>query len=136
MAGERKGVCARGGRHQMKFLANMCISTKTVQWLRQQGYDATHLREEGLHKLPDEQVLAKAVAEQRIVLTMDLDFGYFLAISKASLPSVILFRLEDKRSERVNERLSEVLRLCLNDLSAGAIVVVTETTIRVRRLPI
>ena len=86
--------------------------------------------------LPDEQVLAKAVAEQRIVLTMDLDFGYLLAISKASLPSVILFRLEDKRSERVNERLSEVLRLCLNDLSAGAIVVVTETTIRVRRLPI
>jgi predicted nuclease of predicted toxin-antitoxin system len=86
--------------------------------------------------LPDEQVLAKAVAEQRIVLTMDLDFGYLLAISKASLPSVILFRLEDKRSERVNERLSEVLRLCLNDLSAGAIVVVIETTIRVRRLPI
>lgn len=120
----------------MKFLANMCISTKTVQWLRQQGYDVTHLREEGLHKLPDEQVLAKAVAEQRIVLTMDLDFGYLLAISKVSLPSVILFRLEDKRSERVNERLAEVLRLCLNDLSAGAIVVVTETTIRVRRLPI
>lgn len=120
----------------MKFLTNMCMSVRTVQWLRQKGYDAVHLREEGLQRLPDEKVIAKAFAEQRVVLTMDLDFGYLLAISKASLPSVVIFRLEDKRSERVNERLSEVLKFCLDDLLAGAIVVVMETAIRVRRLPI
>lgn len=120
----------------MKFLANMCISMRTVKWLRQQGYDVVHLGEEGLHRLPDDQVLEKARTEKRIVLTMDLDFGYLLAISKASLPSTVLFRLEDQRSEVVNERLAEVLVRCREDLERGAIVVVTESTIRVRRLPI
>ncbi len=120
----------------MKFLADMCISMQTVKWLRQQGYEVVHLREEGLHRLPDDQVLEKARTERRIVLTMDLDFGYLLAIGRGSLPSVVLFRLEDQRSEVVNERLSEVLIRCKEDLENGAIVVVTESTIRVRRLPI
>ncbi len=120
----------------MRFLANMCVSMHTVRWLRQQGYEVVHLREEGLQRLPDNQVLEKARAEQRVVLTMDLNFGYLLAISKAVLPSVILFRLEDKRSEIVNERLSAVLRQCKEDLEKGAIVVVNEASIRVRRLPI
>lgn len=33
----------------MKFLADMGISPRTVEWLRQQGYDAVHLLDEGLH---------------------------------------------------------------------------------------
>ena len=32
----------------MKFLADMGISPKTVQWLINQGYDAIHLLDEGL----------------------------------------------------------------------------------------
>jgi predicted nuclease of predicted toxin-antitoxin system len=105
----------------------MGVSLRTVAWLRQQGHEAVHLREE---------VLAKARAEQRVLLTMDLDFGYLLAASGSQLPSVILFRLQDERAEVVNARLAEVLARCASDLEAGAIVSVTEGAIRVRRLPI
>lgn len=41
----------------MRFLANMGISPVTVAFLRQAGHDAVHLHEEGLHTLPDSQVL-------------------------------------------------------------------------------
>jgi predicted nuclease of predicted toxin-antitoxin system len=39
-----------------------------------------------LQRAPDDQILAKAREEGRTVLTMDLDFGYLLAISKEKLP--------------------------------------------------
>ena len=47
----------------IKFLADMGISTRTVQWLRSSGYDALHLQEKGLQRLPDEEVLEKARIE-------------------------------------------------------------------------
>lgn len=120
----------------MRFLADMGISMHTVAWLRQQGHDAVHLREEGLQRLPDTEAMTKARSENRIVLTMDLDFGYLLAVSRASLPSVILFRLSDESSEVVNVHLAEVLSRCASDLQSGAVISVSDTAIRVRKLPI
>lgn len=120
----------------MKFLADMGISMHTVAWLRQQGNDTVHLREEGLQRLSDEEILVKAHTEGRILLTMDLGFGYLLAASGGRLPSVILFRLSDERSEVVNERLGKVLAQCGSSIEAGSIISVSETAVRVRRLPI
>jgi predicted nuclease of predicted toxin-antitoxin system len=120
----------------MKFLADMGVSMRTVEWLRGHKHDAVHLRERGLHRLPDDEILAKARAEQRVVLTMDLDFGYLLAVGGEQLPSVILFRLSDECSEVVNRRLAEVLLRFRSDIEAGAIISVGDETMRVRRLPI
>ncbi|WP_292872456.1 DUF5615 family PIN-like protein [Nostoc sp. LPT] len=52
----------------MKFLADMGISLRTVTWLRGAGYDVVHLRDEGLQRLPDNEILIKACAEGRILL--------------------------------------------------------------------
>ena len=120
----------------MRFLADMGVSTLAVKWLRSEGHDAIYLRELGLQRLPDDDILAKARQEDRIVLTMDLDFGYLLAISAEPLPSVVLFRLSDERSEFVCRRLASVLAGCSEALVAGAIVSVSDTSIRVRGLPI
>jgi len=56
----------------MRFLADMGVSMTTVDALRQAGEDVVHLRDEGLHRLPDNHILGKARREQRIVLTFDL----------------------------------------------------------------
>lgn len=120
----------------MKFLADMGISTRTVAWLQAQGHDALHLRDEGMQRADDTEILTKARAEDRVVLTVDLDFGYLLAISGAVLPSVILFRLGDERAEIINTRLQTVLSECADALNEGAIVSVTSHSFRVRKLPI
>jgi predicted nuclease of predicted toxin-antitoxin system len=120
----------------MNFLADMGISRRTVLWLRQRGHNAVHLRELGLKKLPDYEILVRALGEGRIVLTMDLDFGYLLAISHAQLPSVIIFRLNNEHPDNVNRRLEQVLRESSEALMQGAIITVTESAHRVRFLPI
>ncbi len=53
----------------------MGVSISTVEALRNASQDAIHLRDQHLMKLPDADILQKARAESRIVLTFDLDFG-------------------------------------------------------------
>ncbi len=120
----------------MKFLADMGISPRTVTRLVTQGYDAIHLIEDSLEKLEDREILLKAEAEKRIVLTVDLDFGYLLAVSSAKLPSVILFRLGNESREVVEEYLDDVLSKCSKELETGAIISVKDDGFRVRLLPI
>lgn len=121
----------------IKFLADMGVSTKTVLWLRNNGYEAVHLLEQGLYRLSDADVLEKARMENRVLLTMDLDFGYLLAISKQEMPSVILFRLQNETSENVNQRLNEVLTHLADELTSKWVIVsVDEKKIRVRKFPL
>ena len=120
----------------MKFLADMGISPRTVAKLRREAYDAVHLVEEGLERLEDRDILIKARDEERIILTVDLDFGYLLAISGAILPSVVLFRLGNESREVIEEYLNDVLSQCSNELESGAIVSVRDDGLRVRLLPI
>ena len=65
----------------MKFLADMGISLRTVAYVRGLGHDAVHLQEEGLGRLPDPIILAKARDEGRVLLNHDLDFGELMAAS-------------------------------------------------------
>jgi predicted nuclease of predicted toxin-antitoxin system len=80
----------------LKFLADMGVSMTTVRALRERGENAVHLREVGLRSLPDDQILTKAIDEDRILLTFDLDFGDLLAASGTKTPSVILFRMRNQ----------------------------------------
>ena len=120
----------------MRFLADMGVAIRVVEWLRDQGYDARHLREEELQRLPDDQIFRKAVAENRAVLTFDLDFGEIVAFSGRQKVSVVLFRLQNTRTPHVIERLRVVLQEAGPALEQGAVVVVEEARLRIRRLPI
>jgi hypothetical protein len=50
----------------MRFLADMGVSLRVVEWLRSSGHDAIHLRDEGLQKLPNGEIFRKAIREQRV----------------------------------------------------------------------
>ena len=119
----------------MRFLADMGVSIRVVEWLRHEGHDVHHLRDENLHRLGDREIFAKAARETRTVLTFDLDFGEILALSGDQTVSVVLFRLRNARTPHVIERLRTVIHDCGGVLGEGAIVVVEESRHRVRRLP-
>ena len=55
----------------MRFLADMCVDVRIVKWLEQNGHDATHLRDQGLHRMPNGEIFEKAIREDRIVITFD-----------------------------------------------------------------
>lgn len=120
----------------MKFLLDMGLAQSTARFLRQQGYDALHLRDQDLQRLDDAIIIAKAVAETRIILTHDLDFGRFIALGRYQVPSVITFRMSDMRACQVDLRLAKVLSRFAAELLDGAMISVTDQSIRVRQLPV
>ncbi len=120
----------------MKFLADMGIAWRIVEWLRQHNYDAVHLRELNLHRMPDNKIFAKAEQEKRIILTFDLDFGEIVAAAGKQIPSIITFRLRNTRTPHVIQRLEKVLNDSSEALKKGAIISVEEGRHRIRFLPI
>lgn len=120
----------------MRFLADMGVSQRVVAWLRDQGHDAVHLRDEGLQRLPDRQLFSRAISEDRIILTFDLDFGEIAALAGRQAASVILFRLKNPRTPHVVERLAAVLEISAEPLTAGSLIVIEDSRHRVRTLPI
>jgi predicted nuclease of predicted toxin-antitoxin system len=120
----------------MRFLADMGISLRTVEWLRENGHDIVHLRDEGLQRLPDDEILEKARLEGRVVLTVDLDFAQLLAMAQSSFPSVILFRLGNENYDQINSCLDILIRDCTEDLQSGAMISVSTKGFRIRKLPI
>lgn len=120
----------------MKFLLDMGVAQRTAEFLRDQGFDAVHLREQQLQRLPDEQIVQKALTEKRIILTHDLDFSRIVALSGDPFPSVITFRLSDMRAPVVNRYLFDVLQRFSNELAGGALISVSDQAIRIRQLPI
>lgn len=114
----------------------MGISWRLVSWLKEHGHDATHLRDEGLQRLPDKEIFGKAMVEDRVVLTFDLDFGEIAALSEGRKCGVVIFRLRNTRTHHVISRLDSILASSSSHLAEGAVVIVEETRHRIRHLPV
>lgn len=120
----------------MKFLLDMGLAQSSAHHLRTHGHDAVHLRDQGLQRLPDHGIVHKAIAEGRVILTHDLDFGRIVALSHNRVPSAITFRLADMRAANINRHLDNILTQFAGKLEQGALISVTDQAIRVRGLPV
>lgn len=118
----------------MRFLLDECLSAKIAQRLRSGGHDCVHVYERGLGGQPDERVMSLADEENRILISADTDFGELLATAPVLAPSLILLRRADKRPDSVAEVILANLEQIADDLATGALVVIGDTRIRIRRL--
>jgi len=57
----------------LRFLLDEGLSPRLVELLATAGHDAVHVRNVGLMSAADPLVLARAVDEQRVLLTLDTD---------------------------------------------------------------
>jgi predicted nuclease of predicted toxin-antitoxin system len=120
----------------VKFLIDMPLSPAVAAWLAEQGHDAVHASNLGLHRASDGEIMAHARQEARTVVTADLDYPRLLAVARASEPSVILFRGGDWTEAGVRKRLGEILATLGEADIARSIIVVDRDRVRRRRLPI
>jgi predicted nuclease of predicted toxin-antitoxin system len=121
----------------VKFLIDNNLSPLLADALKTAGHDAAHVRDFGMQAAPDEAVLERARVEVRVLISADTDFGGLLSRSGASNPSVILIRrLVGRRAAEQAAIIIANLDLVAEDLTAGAVVVLHEDLLRVRRLPI
>lgn len=121
----------------MRFLLDNNLSPRLGARLTEAGHDVFYVRDVGLAQAPDEVVMSPAEAEDRMLISADTDFGTLLARSNRGRPSFMLIRRAAGR--RVDQQASLILGSLADvevDLEAGAIVVLGERSLRIRRLPL
>lgn len=120
----------------MRFLLDENQSPLIAEVLIRAGHEATHVRDVGLGSALDAEILAFAAERGMVIVSADSDFGDLLAQTNAGSPSVILLRRQSgRRASEVAGLVLANLGVVAEDLDAGAIVVLDEDRIRIRRLP-
>jgi len=121
----------------VKFLVDQNLSPTLVALLRTAGHDVVHTGDIDLAMADDRDIVKTAAQQDRVIVSADTDFGTLLAESGATSPSVVLLRLRSpRRARQLAELLLANLDAVVDDLDSGAIVVLEDERIRVRRLPI
>lgn len=81
---------------QRRFLLDANLSGETARFLVAEfGFDCYDRISAGLGHLPDEDVVSRAIAEGRVIITWDTDFGEFFHRTSQSHAGFIQLRIRD-----------------------------------------
>ena len=115
----------------MKFLADENIHADIVGWLRNSGHDVLYAAE-SLTGASDDELLATARREDRLLITDDKDFGELVYHRRLVTRGVILIRLQAMPLPNRMQRLSEVWADI--EQSPDKFIVISKRKVRVRSL--
>jgi predicted nuclease of predicted toxin-antitoxin system len=118
----------------MRFLLDMNLPPAIAARLRAEGHDAVHVLDAGLGNLTDREIFERAAEHRRVVITFDLDFGEIVGANKDPGSGVILLRLKRARGSYLWDRLRVAIAEAGNAMDEGAIVLVEDARIRIRRM--
>ncbi len=114
----------------MRFLIDRCAGHMLAEWLRIHGHNVT----EAAQRSPDpgdKALLEWAAAEQRILVTIDKDFGALVHMGHANHAGLV--RLPDVSAKQRITIFTQLLQKHKDDLENGAIITVRGGRIRVSR---
>jgi predicted nuclease of predicted toxin-antitoxin system len=113
----------------MKLLLDTCVWGGAKAELLAAGHDVVWTGD--LTEDPgDEEILAQAHREQRVLITLDKDFGELAVVR--GLPHSGIVRLADIAASRQGAVCRAVLGQCGDELTRGAIVTVEAGRVRIR----
>jgi predicted nuclease of predicted toxin-antitoxin system len=115
----------------MRFLVDECTGPAVARWLRALGHDALSIFETA-RGLDDESILKKAFTEDRILITVDKDFGEMIYRERRQHRGVVLLRLADQRTDTKIAVLHRLLEAYADQLQER-FVVVSATQVRFAR---
>lgn len=117
----------------MRFLANENFPLDAVEALRRSGRDVGWVKTDAPGSA-DRQVLERAVAEDRVLLTFDKDFAELGFHARVPAPcGTVLFRIPQNSSSQVAAAVSRAI--ALRDDWPGHFAVVETHRIRIRTIP-
>lgn len=116
----------------MRFLVDRCAGRRLADWLRGQGHDVLESRVRG-HDPGDRVLLQWAASEERILVTIDTDFGELVFLEAAPHRGIV--RLPDVPAKQRIELMAQVLERHEDALTGGMIITVRGGRIRISTPP-
>lgn len=116
----------------MNFLLDSCAGTRLADWLRDNGHNVLEAQSIGADP-GDEVLLEMAAASNRVLVTIDSDFGELIHLRHAAHAGLI--RLPDVPAQRRIDLVSEVINRHRQALEQHALVTIRGDRIRVSHPP-
>jgi predicted nuclease of predicted toxin-antitoxin system len=114
----------------VRFLIDRCVGRRFADWLRAQGHDVDEAQHRGSDP-GDATVLGWAATEDRVLVTIDTDFGALVHLRRRAHAGLI--RLPDVPSSARIDLMAQILRRHGSDDLRRLVITVKGTRIRVSR---
>jgi predicted nuclease of predicted toxin-antitoxin system len=93
-----------------KLYLDQMFHLDVAEALLREGYDTLRAAETGHSRADDQQILDKAIAEDRILVTLDEHFGDWVVLPLSQHPGVIRIKVNPTTSKNVLNILLPFLR--------------------------
>ena len=114
----------------MRFLLDVCASSRRMHaTLSSLGHDVISALDDD-PRASDDALLARARAEERVLITEDKDFGELVFVRRLPHPCIIRF-VEMTVAEKVSA-MEDLLEQEEAAMRQGTIIVVTKSRVRIR----
>jgi len=116
----------------MKFKIDENLPVEFAEVLRSFGYDAVTVLEQGIGGALDADLFSICRLEERILMSLDLDFTDIRFYPPDNSPGVVVFRVQPQDKLRLLECLHKTISVMKQEPVAGRLWIVEDDRIRVR----
>lgn len=116
----------------MKFKIDENLPVEIAGLLREAGYDAVTVGEQGLEGRPDSQILSACQGEKRVLVTLDTDFADIRVYPPDRFAGLIVLRVRRQDKPYVLDVFMRVLRMFTSEQIDRSLWIVEEKHIRIR----
>ena len=95
----------------LNLYLDQMLRLDVAQALRNEGHDVMRASEVGQARADDNEILQKAIAENRILVTLDEHFGDWVILPLSKHPGVIRLKINPTTSKNAIKLLIPFLRL-------------------------
>jgi predicted nuclease of predicted toxin-antitoxin system len=117
----------------MRLFVDECVYAITTQALRSWGHDVVTAQEAGLDNHPDEELLAFAVPERRILISIDMDFSNVRHYVPADHQGIMILKVRPSVIQQVHDVLKQFLENHKEEEIHQTLVIIDRNKVRIRR---
>ena len=110
---------------RLNIYLDQMLGLQVAQALRDEGHNVVRAFEVGQSRADDSQILQKTIAENRILITLDEDFGDWAILPLSEHPGVIRLKVNPATSNNIIKLLIPVLRDLSSDKFKNHLVILS-----------
>jgi predicted nuclease of predicted toxin-antitoxin system len=117
----------------MRLFVDECVYAVTTATLRLWGHDVETAQEAGLSGHDDEELLQYATSQNRVLISIDMDFSNALRFVPSSHSGIIILKIRPSTIDNVHHVLKQFFDHYTEDDAHHSLVIADQTKYRVRR---
>lgn len=116
----------------MRFKIDENLPVELAEYLQTLDHDACKVIREGLQGREDAIIASACRSENRILITLDLDFSDLRVYPPDTLPGIIVLRLRRQSGQKIIEVMKKAFRILREETIQKRLVIIEDERIRIR----